>query len=480
MNTRLLDDELVESLSAFAALPEWLADGIDGALVRRLLAELADGTLRVSACTPERLRAKGEEWLARYRVEVVDPGGEPRDVVLIGNLWPPATGAPPLDEPGAEPVGFGEPDWRCWLPEVRLELRAQAHDEALPALPLLVEPEAAAGLLRRVLPAAGYDAAVVGCLPDVVRYKPGSRCTVVVHVDYETSNGGPRPPSPVVLKTHQGDKGGTAWEAMSALWEQQPAWREAVTMAEPLAFLPEERILVQGPVPERCTLKELARRAFTEGEPLLAELRDELTKTARALSAVHGSGAVYGRTATLEEEIAEIHEVIDRLAHTVPKLEGAGNILLRRLSEVAATAPADPVVAAHHDFRPAQVLLHEGRVGFIDFDGASMAEPALDVGRFRAKLRDIGISALAASGQPMSGPALAENLRLQDELCDHFLAAYQENAQVSPTRVLLWETCDLFTAMLHAWTKVRTARLEPRLAALRHRIATSGLAAPRS
>ncbi|HEX6151175.1 phosphotransferase [Nocardioides sp.] len=479
MNTRLLDDELVDSLSAFAALPEWLADGMDGALIGHLLDDLADGGLRVSACTPERLRAKGEEWLARYRVEVVDPEGERREVVLVGNLWPPAAGDPPVDEPGTDRAGFGEPGWRCWLPEVRLELRAQEHDEALPALPLLVEPEAAAGLLRRVLPAAGYDAAVVGCLPDVVRYKPGSRCTVVVHVDYETSNGGARPPSPVVLKTHQGDKGGTAWEAMSALWDRQQAWRGSVIMAEPLAFLPEERILVQGPVPERCTLKDLARRAFAAGEPLLTELRDELTKTARALSAVHDSGAVYGRTATLDQEITEIHEVIDRLAHTVPKLEGAGAALMARLSDVAATVPADPVVAAHHDFRPAQVLLHEGRVGFIDFDGAAMAEPALDVGRFRAKLRDIGISALAASGQPMTGPALDENLRLQDELCDHFLAAYQEHAQVSATRVLLWETCDLFTAMLHAWTKVRIARLEPRLVALRHRIATSGLATPR-
>jgi hypothetical protein len=34
--------------------------------------------------------------------------------------------------------------------------------------------------------------------------------------------------------------------------------------------------------------------------------------------------------------------------------------------------------------------------------------------------------------------------------------------------VRLWETCDLLTTMLHAWTKVRLARLEPRLAILRH------------
>jgi hypothetical protein len=36
--------------------------------------------------------------------------------------------------------------------------------------------------------------------------------------------------------------------------------------------------------------------------------------------------------------------------------------------------------------------------------------------------------------------------------------------------VELWEACDLFTTMLHAWTKVRTARLAPRLEVLRHHV----------
>lgn len=486
MSTSVGDDEVVASLFPFDTLPDWLVAGMDpdrvAAELRHHVREFADGSLALSSCTPQRLRAKGEEWLARYLLRVVGPAGDPRDVVLTGYLWPPSAPLPHVDDSRSDTVPFGDPGWSCLLPELRLSVTAQARDEALPSLPVLTEPEPAARLLRSVLPDAGYDAVVTGCQPEVVRYKPGSRCTVVVHVDYESRNGkgGPPPPSPVVLKTHQGDKGQTAWAAMSALWERQASWRESLTMAEPLGYLPDERILVQGPVPERCTLKELARRAFTERRgPLLAELRDELTKTGHALAAVHGSGARYGRTATLEDEIDEITEVILRLSLTVPALAGAGEALVRRLAEVAAQVPTDPVVAAHHDFRPAQVLLHGGRVGFIDFDGASMAEPALDIGRFRAKLRDIGISTVVGWGGAVAGPPLterlAENLHLQDELCDHFLAAYRERAPVAEGRVQLWETCDLLTAMLHAWTKVRTARLEPRLAVLRHHLGHSGL-----
>ena len=116
------------------------------------------------------------------------------------------------------------------------------------------------------------------------------------------------------------------------------------------------------------------------------------------------------------------------------------------------------------------MLLHAGKVGFIDFDGASMAEPALDLGRFRAKLRDIGISVLSASGKPLAGEALTQHLTIMDGLCEHFFDAYTEQANVSRERVLLWETCDLITAMLHAWTKVRLARIHPRLTVLKHHL----------
>ncbi len=129
-----------------------------------------------------------------------------------------------------------------------------------------------------------------------------------------------------------------------------------------------------------------------------------------------------------DEELAEVREVLERLAHSVPSLGAAADPLLGRLETLHASVPPDLLVSAHHDFRPAQVLLHDGRIGFIDFDGACRAEPALDLGRFRAKLRDIGISAFCASGRPLAGDALEGHLRLLDELCDDFLDAYQRHA----------------------------------------------------
>ena len=290
---------------------------------------------------------------------------------------------------------FGEPGWRCALADPRLDLRLQTVDDALPALPRLADPAEAARLLEPVLRTAGYtDAEITSCDPAVVRYKPASRCTVVVGLTYADGAAPPVPPDRVVLKTHHGEKGEAAWDAMVALWQHQAPWSHAVRLAEPLAYLADERILVQGPVPGDLLLKDLARVAIADGDVgLHGRFRAELAATAKGIAAVHGSGVTYGRTDTIEDELDKVREVVDRLAASAPELAEAAQPLVGCLAGLARETDPDPVVPCHHDFRPAQVLLDGEGVSFVDFDGACMGEPALDLGRFRAKLRDIGISA---------------------------------------------------------------------------------------
>ena len=483
--------EVIDALAPFASLPDWLAAGMLADCVESALAtdvpELRDGRLRLVSCKPERLRAKEDQWLARYSVVVAEPGGPQRSVVLVGHLRPPTEEIDPRLAAGPSALRFGDPGWRAWLPELRLDLVVQEADEALPALPELVDPRACGRLIQDALRSAGYaEAVVVDCAPNVVRYKPGSRCTIVVRVSYA---GGPLAderslPDPVVVKTHQGDKGRVAWEAMSALWATPLADGEIVRIAEPLTYLPETRVLVQGPVAEQRILKDLARQALSavaeetpDSTALLDELRDALTRTAAGLAALHGSGVSYGRVATFAEELAEVDGVVDRLARSVPELAPAAAPLLTLLADLARRVPDEAPVPAHHDFRPAQVLLAEGGIGFIDFDGACMAEPGLDLGRFRAKLRDIGIHALLTGDQPCPPARLQAGLATLDDLCEHFLTAYQVRGDVARERVLLWETCDLLTSMLHAWTQVRLARIGPRMQVLTGQLRRLGNAA---
>src|SRR3954447_20810115 len=97
--------------------------------LERAVPELRDGRLRLLACTPDRLRAKGDEWVARYTLSVAEPGGEGSEIVLVGNLWPP--GGEPADPTDAVGMaGFSEAGWRCALASPRLDLHVQTSDEA--------------------------------------------------------------------------------------------------------------------------------------------------------------------------------------------------------------------------------------------------------------------------------------------------------------------------------------------------------------
>ena len=477
-------DEAIDALGPFAELPDWLAvlmrPGRLEASLRAHVPELGDGRLTLLECRADQLRAKEASWLARCRAVVAAPASgpeaQPVEVVLVGDLRPPTRSAPALPLPGSA-VAFGEPGYEVYLPDLRLHLHSQAEDQRLPSLGALSEPEASARIIERMLREGGYpEATVASSTPTVVRYKPGSRCTILYDLTYDPPSSAL--PNPVVAKTHQGDKGAVAHEAMTALWHTDLARGEHVLLAEPLGYLAEERVLLQGPVPENQTLKELARQAFeTMDTELLEALRAELRRTAVALAALHRSGATYARSVDWTDWLSETREVLERLSQTVPGLRAAGEPILTRLDAVGLETRADPIVSAHHDFRPAQVLLGRGSIAFIDFDGAAMAEPGLDLGRFRGKLRDIGVTALSARAGGYRADLLEDRLALLDELCDLFLDEYCAHAPVTPERVHLWETIDLFTALLHTWSKVRLLRVEPRLAILLHQLRTADLTA---
>jgi hypothetical protein len=104
------------------------------------------------------------------------------------------------------------------------------------------------------------------------------------------------------------------------------------------------------------------------------------------------------------------------------------------------------------------VLLDEDdRPGFVDLDGFCRAEPAFDLGRFRARLREI---VLAAPGGP-DAPLSAGRLALADRLADVVLDRYADAATVSVGRVALWERLELVTALVQTWTRAQLARTPP-------------------
>jgi hypothetical protein len=250
---------------------------------------------------------------------------------------------------------------------------------------------------------------------------------------------------------------------MRRLWQSDLARSVVVTIAEPLAWLPEEKILVQGPIPGDRTLKELLLAKLTpNGGGLDAELRAFLSKTAEGLAELHYSGGTSSVRATWEEELDEVREVLGRLTETLPQLAGVADPWLEHLERLASQSPIDAEVSGPPELSPGPGAAAWGRhrihrLRWFLQGGTSAWRGA--VSRHRPGL---AISVLDP------GLPLEARLATVDELCDYFCARYEEHAPISHRRLALWEALDLFTNLLHSWTKIKPGRLEQALALVHH------------
>jgi hypothetical protein len=458
--------------------PAWLGaagapERVRAALERRVPA-FASGDLTIRDLVVKRLRLKkGKDgWTGQYELTYAAPGAAPRTVMLEARIIPPGFAEPELVD---DMANFGTETWRYYLPELRLHLQTQPADPALPALPALSDPAQARELLERGIRACSpsyADIAIRSCEVKHLRYKPGSRATVVYALDYAPEHAAFGWPDVVVAKTYSGTKGQNAYDGMRALWESPLSTGDQVTIAEPLAYLPELKVLMQGPIREDQTLEDLLKSAVRADTPeSVRELDEYMRKTARGLAALHSSGVDYGATISWAEELAEVREVIGRLAIPLPQLADAAEPLLARLEALDAETPPDPALPAHRAFRPAQVLIHEGRIGFIDFDGFGRAEPALDLSRFLRKTKALGLDAAGVAPDSDAGNAWLERM---DAICEVFLAEYERRIPVSRQRIALWETLDLLTLVLYCWTKIEPERLNANMRLLERHLRMSG------
>ena len=481
------------SLRPLRQLPEWLRAAADRRLLTEALAQASPTSprgLSPPGCRSARIRLREDGWRARYGLVFRDRAGVETVVHVAGVLTEPVSG------PSA-PVASGDVaagTWRCRLPGLGLDLGIEQGDPALPILDDLTDARRARQLLERAVNegnaaheggAASAHLHIRACEPQVMRYKPGSRCTVRYRVEAAWSDDRPAPRF-LVAKTYRGDKGLIAFRGMQALWSSPLADSPVVGIAQPLGFLPGERLLVQGPVDEDTTLKAEVEDAAVHDDPHRWERVGSLVEQAAdGLAELHGCGVVPRGEHRWPMEIDEADALVARMAGAVPSAAPSASratvaspdvpalaaaaatarMILRTIDSWARNAPADRDVPAHGSFRPAQVLVAGTGISFIDFDGFCTAEPAMDVALFCASVKTAGMNALTRSEPTAS--TLTRPMSELTAVADRFVARYASRRAVNLDRIAAWEGVYLLTQLLHGWTKVKQDRIDASVPLLR-------------
>ena len=183
---------------------------------------------------------------------------------------------------------------------------------------------------------------------------------------YEPERLRPDWPSRVVAKTHHSDTGAIAFEGMNALWGSPLRTDPRVEIAEPLAYVPDLEVLVQGWISADSVLKERLRSSPALDDAGL--LGAALERTGLGLAALHDCGVGATREITWRDAFAQAQQQLARIAAWFPETKDVGDEILGRLDALAGRRAPQPVVPSHGSFLPGQVLLRRSDVAFIDFD----------------------------------------------------------------------------------------------------------------
>jgi thiamine kinase-like enzyme len=467
------DTLIWKGLQSFSDLPSWLVAARDSdricAALTQAIPEFLSGQLSLHECDSSYIRYKAENWTGFYKLTISKPGESNQSTIdLQGIIYPPGvlSNRSPLVE-----NSLGSKEWHAVIPELNLELWTKLPEAVLSALELLTDPEQSRQYLMNRIRAgspAYQDLQIQSCHPKIVRYKPGSRCTIVYNLEYPPdADAHHRWPELVVAKTYRKEKGQNAYESMLALWNSPLGSSTTVKIAEPLAYDSEMRVMLQGPIRQEKTLKDLTVTAVKAGtKEAIAELTDAMRKTARGLAELHQSDIALGVEYGWENDIAEVREFIERLSVSIPQLAPAAYSFLEKLINLEASSHPDPLVTSHGTFRPAQVLMYQGEIGFIDFDSCCKAEPAKDLGLFlcafmRAGMATVDFDDIEVNPEPLDDAARLARFEQLISISEKFLDEYESHSMpVNRQRVALFEALEIFTLFLHAWMKVKVRELK--------------------
>jgi len=444
-----------------------LVEAVTGAAMAPRLQRMLGDDWELLTCSPGKVLVEpGDGATLQYRLELRRRGAaESVEHLVPGRLFPTAEAAEAWTA-RVEPLSAalaGREDLRAFaghallVPELRLALCPFPIDPALPGLIPATDPSRLVGMLGALLTSAVPGLELDGVRAEVVQYRRGT-CVLRYELAWQLRQARRSLKQVVFGKLSADGRGERIGPVVSALRHLLDGAGPSLPFLVPRfqGYLPELRLALLEAAPGTPLLPELIRnRGGADAERAIAAC-------AGVAAALHRSSIPVGATRTLEDEIDAVRASVDAVTPLAPSLAASLHRHLGAVGELIGDAP-QPLGVAHGDFEPSQVLFDGPNTSLVDFDTMCLAEPALDLGQFTARLATyVRSAALHAGGPARDGDG---------DLEAAFFREYVRRSGVGDPEMLLartaaYRTLALTRLAVQSWCRLKPERLRPVLALL--------------
>jgi aminoglycoside phosphotransferase (APT) family kinase protein len=271
-----------------------------------------------------------------------------------GKLCPPRFGTPVVHLPAQDMIVWSFP-----------------NDAELPHLPLVADVERVRQYLpMQTLPLSDdqFDITV-----QVVRYKPGKRCTIryIVQDAIQTQDNGGEGIE-LYGKMVADESVRSTYQQLMHLWRHSLAEPKSFGIAQPLGFEPQLHFYWQAAVTGTSMLELLC----PGNESALFKV------LAQGLADLHESPLRPPARQEISYHLASVQEHGAELAKAYPRYAKLLDTLMAQIEQTRPELSPEQERPIHRDFHIEQLLVHENRLFIFDFDDLSMGDPMQDLAFF--------------------------------------------------------------------------------------------------
>jgi hypothetical protein len=270
-------------------------------------------------------------------------------------------------QPGAHSTA-----WLLHFPELDCVVWVFPNDRKLKSLPLLNDEKQLREIMfpNLIKQHWGEDWTLARLHSERIHYLPEHTCCVRTQLVLKHAQTSENTIQLLYGKTYYNNQGSEAFKVMTQLWDSDVRKQGLLAIPQPVAYLPDYKVLWQHSVPGRPVLD------WVKTDPSFYQRFDEI---AGQVAALHQSRIKVAQQITRTQLCQKLNAVVKLTAHVKPAINQILQPLVAELASINSPALVRTEAILHGDLHLKNMLADDSQIYLIDLDDIHRGDPLQDI-----------------------------------------------------------------------------------------------------